>query len=60
MAGLSHGEAVSLGLVAALRIGLRSGAHAPGAGRPCERGFEGLGLPTELGRGPGSRLLASC
>lgn len=49
---LTHGEAVSLGLVAALRIGERLGVTPPTLGDRTQRLLAGLGLPTDLGSEP--------
>lgn len=47
-ARLSHGEAVSLGLVAALRIGMRLGFTKPELARRIEALLARLGLPVDL------------
>jgi shikimate kinase/3-dehydroquinate synthase len=47
---LSHGEAVSLGLVAALRLGRLLGVGAPGLAPRVTALLEALGLPVELER----------
>jgi shikimate kinase/3-dehydroquinate synthase len=49
---LSHGEAVSLGLVAALRLGERLGVTEAGLGERVTRLLERLGLPTDLSKEP--------
>jgi shikimate kinase/3-dehydroquinate synthase len=49
---LSHGEAVSLGLVASLRLGERLGVTEPGLAARVTRLLEGLGLPTDLSKEP--------
>lgn len=46
--GLTHGEAVSLGLVAALRIGRRLGDTSADLERRCMQLLERLGLPHRL------------
>ena len=48
--GLTHGEAVSLGLVAALRAGARLGHTPPELVERVTRLLDALGLPTELRR----------
>jgi shikimate kinase / 3-dehydroquinate synthase len=49
---LTHGEAVSLGLVAALRIGQRLGHTPPELTTRVTRLLAALGLPTDLAREP--------
>lgn len=49
---LSHGEAVSLGLVAALRLGERLGVTDSALVPRITRLLEQLGLPTDLGKEP--------
>jgi shikimate kinase/3-dehydroquinate synthase len=49
---LSHGEAVSLGLVAATRIGTRLGSTPPELAERVERVLARLGLPVDIGREP--------
>ncbi|HEV8550899.1 MAG TPA: bifunctional shikimate kinase/3-dehydroquinate synthase, partial [Polyangiaceae bacterium] len=49
---LSHGEAVSLGLVAALRLGERLGTTPPALRERCVRLLENVGLPTDLAAEP--------
>lgn len=49
---LSHGEAVSLGLVAALRLGERLGVTEAALVPRITRLLEALGLPTDLGKEP--------
>jgi shikimate kinase / 3-dehydroquinate synthase len=49
---LSHGEAVSLGLIAALRLGERLGVTAPALVARVTALLERLGLPTDLSREP--------
>jgi shikimate kinase/3-dehydroquinate synthase len=49
---LTHGEAVSLGLVAALRIGVRLGVTSPALAAETVGVLSRLGLPVELDREP--------
>jgi len=49
---LTHGEAVSLGLVAALKIGERLGTTPAAVRERTLHLLTGLGLPTDLGREP--------
>jgi shikimate kinase/3-dehydroquinate synthase len=49
---LTHGEAVSLGLVAALRVGERLGVTPPEVGRRARDLLAQLGLPVDLGDAP--------
>jgi 3-dehydroquinate synthetase len=51
-ARLSHGEAISLGLVAALRIGQRRGLTPPEVAERSLQLLNALGLPTNLGAEP--------
>lgn len=58
--GLSHGEAVSLGLVAALALGERLGVTPSALRRRVEGLLEALGLPVAIGEQPlgeASRLI---
>lgn len=48
----THGEAVSLGLVSALRIGARLGSTNPSLTKRVPALLERLGLPTDLSRAP--------
>lgn len=48
--GFLHGEAVSLGMVAAFRLAQRFGEAEPEHGERLIRLLQGLGLPTELDR----------
>lgn len=47
--GLSHGEAVGIGMVLACRAGEKLGVTAPGTGRRVAAVLEQYGLPTEAG-----------
>jgi shikimate kinase/3-dehydroquinate synthase len=49
---LTHGEAVSLGLVAALRIGVALGETPPSLADRVQSLLDELGLPTDLSREP--------
>jgi len=49
---LTHGEAVSLGMVAALRVGVAVGVTDPALARRVERLLERLGLPADLDAQP--------
>jgi len=49
---LTHGEAISLGLVAALRLGVRRGVTPVALERRVVRLLETLGLPADLSREP--------
>jgi 3-dehydroquinate synthetase len=49
---LSHGEAISLGLVAALRVGQRLGVTPSGLAERVTALLERLALPTDLSREP--------
>jgi 3-dehydroquinate synthetase len=51
-ATLSHGEAISLGLVAALRLGGRLGVTPPALTARTEALLARFGLPVDLGRQP--------
>ena len=58
---LTHGEAVSLGLVAALKVGERLGMTPPALRERTVRLLANLGLPTDLSREPladAARLIA--
>lgn len=55
---LFHGEAVSLGLVAALRIGEKLGVTDPGLSVRCTRLLEHLNLPVDLRAQPLSDAVA--
>jgi shikimate kinase/3-dehydroquinate synthase len=55
---LSHGEAVSLGMVAALKIGERLGATPPELTRRTERLLQRLGLPMAVAQEPLAEALA--
>ena len=57
-ATLTHGEAVSLELVAALRIGQRLGLTSETLAARTLRVLEGLGLPTSLANQPVEAALA--
>jgi 3-dehydroquinate synthetase len=46
--GVRHGEAVALGLVAAVRVAIGLGRARPGDGARWERLLRQLGLPTDL------------
>jgi shikimate kinase/3-dehydroquinate synthase len=54
---LLHGEAISLGLVAALRIGERLGATAPDLTERCIRILARVGLPVDLSSQPLGRAV---
>lgn len=54
---LRHGEAISLGLVAALRIGERLGATAPALTERCIRILAKVGLPVDLSAQPLARAV---
>jgi shikimate kinase/3-dehydroquinate synthase len=59
--GLTHGESVSLGLVAAMRIGRELGHCPEDLGREVVSLLEAVGLPTDLGQQPmekAAKLLA--
>lgn len=51
-ARLTHGEAVSLGMIAILRVGRALGVTDPEAAARIERLLADLGLPTDLSREP--------
>lgn len=50
--GLSHGEAVSLGLVAAMKLGQRLGVTQAALAERVQRLLSALGLPADLGTQP--------
>lgn len=52
----THGEAVSIGMAAALRLSVRLAGLDPQAARDAEDLLRGLGLPVRLGRPPGARF----
>lgn len=50
--GLSHGEAVGIGMVLACRVGERLGVTAPGTGERIAALLEQYGMPTKTGFSP--------
>jgi 3-dehydroquinate synthase len=53
---LTHGEAVSIGMVVALRMSVRLAGLDPGEARGTEELLRSLGLPVRLERPPGARF----